>query len=105
MSRLFAMLFLSALFPAILWAHGSGTHVMGTVTEIAADHVVVQTPEDKTVTIHTTAKTAYRTTKEASTRAALQVGQRIVAEATKDADGLTASEIRFSSVPPKPGAH
>jgi len=105
MRRLLGILFLAASLPATLWAHGGNTHVLGTVTEIAADHVVVQTPDAKTVTIHTTAKTAYRTTKEASTRDALKVGHRVVAEVTKEAAGLTASEVRFSSVPPKPGTH
>lgn len=86
-----------------LWAHEGSLHVLGTVTEVAADHVVVQTPDNKTITIKTTAQTRYRTTKQASSRDALQVGHRVVAEVTKDAAGMTASELRFSSVPPKTG--
>jgi len=104
MRRLFGILFLLALSSPVSWAHEGSAHVMGTVTEIAADHVVVQTTDAKTVTIKTTAKTSYRTTKEASSRDALKVGHRVVAEVTKDATGMTASELRFSSVPPKPGA-
>jgi len=88
---------------APLWAHEGSLHVLGTVTHVAADHVVVQTPDNKTVTIKTTAQTRYRTTKQASSRDALQVGHRVVAEVTKDAAGMTASELRFSSVPPKTG--
>lgn len=105
MRRIFGVLFFLALFSPVVWAHEGSVHVMGTVTEIAADHVVIQTTDAKTVTIKTTAKTSYRTTKEASSRDALQVGHRIVAEVTKDAAGLTASELRFSSVPPQPRAH
>lgn len=101
MRRTFGTLFLLALFPLLAWAHEGSAHVMGTVTEVAADHVVIQTLDAKTVTIKTTAKTSYRTTKEASSRDALKVGHRVVAEVTKDAGGLTASELRFSSVPPK----
>lgn len=92
--------FLVLCAAAALWAHEGSTHILGTVTEVAAGHVVVQTTDQKTVTIKTTPKTRYRTTKEASSREALQVGHRIVAEVTKDATGLTASELRFSSVPP-----
>lgn len=105
MRRMFGILFFLALFSSAAWAHEGSTHVLGTVTEVAADHVVVQTTDAKTVTIKTTAKTTYRTTKEASSRDALKIGHRVVAEVTKDATGLTASELRFSSVPPKPGAH
>lgn len=88
---------------APLAAHEGSLHILGTVTEVAADHVVVQTPDNKTVTIKTTAQTRYRTTKQASSRDALQVGHRVVAEVTKNAAGMTASELRFSSVPPKTG--
>ena len=106
MRRSFGILFFLALLsPIFSWAHEGSTHILGTVTEVAADHVVIQTPDAKTVTIKTTAKTSYRTTKEASSRDALKVGHRVVAEVTKDASGMTASELRFSSVPPKPGAH
>ncbi|MFM8552126.1 MAG: hypothetical protein ACKOCD_07425, partial [Nitrospiraceae bacterium] len=98
------LLFLAVLSPAS-WAHEGSAHVMGTVTEVAADHVIVQTLDAKTVTIKTTAKTSYRTTKAASNRDALKVGHRVVAEVTQDATGMTASELRFSSVPPKAEPH
>lgn len=101
MRLVFIALSALVLLPATLPAHEGGAHVMGTVTAIAADHVVVQTLDAKSVTIKTTAKTSYRTTKEASSRDALKVGHRVVAEVTKDATGFTASELRFSSVPPK----
>lgn len=92
------------LSSAALWAHEGSIHVLGTVTAVETGQLVVQTPDNKTVTIKTTAQTKYRTAKEASTREALQVGHRVVAEVTRDASGITASEVRFSTVPPKPGA-
>jgi hypothetical protein len=95
---------LSVLFCTWLWAHEGSQHILGTVTAVAPDHVVVLTLDNKTVTIMTTAQTRYRTTKEASTRDALKVGHRVVAEVTKDTAGLTASEVRFSAVPAKPGS-
>lgn len=82
---------------APLSAHEGSLHILGTVTEVTADHVVVQTPDQKTVSIKTTPQTRYLKAKQASTRDALQVGQRIVAEVTKDADGLTASELRVAA--------
>jgi hypothetical protein len=95
------LLFLSAI-PLPSWAHEGSTHVLGTVTAVAADHVVLETPDKKTVTIKTTGQTRYRTTKQASTRDALKVGHRVVAEVTKSGAELTASELRFSSVEPQP---
>jgi hypothetical protein len=103
MRRVLGTLFLSALASTGLWAHEGSTHILGTITTVAPDHVVVQTPDNKTVTIKTTAQTRYRTIKEASTREALKVGYRVVAEVTKDAAGLTASEMRFSSAAPQSG--
>ncbi len=103
MRQALGILFLLILASTGLWAHEGSTHILGTVTSVAPDHVVVQTPDNKTLTFKTTAQTRYRTTKEASTREALKVGHRVVAEVTKDAAGLTASEVRFSSAAPKPG--
>lgn len=107
MRRIQPVLFLpilSVLLCTWLWAHEGSQHILGTVTAIAQDHVVVQTLDNKTVTIMTTAQTRYRAIKEASTREALKVGHRVVAEVTKETAGLTASELRFSSVPPKPSS-
>jgi len=83
-------------------AHEGSTHVLGTVTAVAVDHIVLETQDKKTVRIKTTAQTRYRTTKAASTRDALKVGHRVVAEVTKNGAELTASELRFSSVAPQP---
>lgn len=104
LASLFVLILSSILSSATLWAHEGSTHVLGTVTAVEAGHVVVQTLDKKTVTIKTTDRTRYRTTKEASTREALLVGHRVVAEVTQDETGLTASEVRFSAVAPKPGA-
>jgi hypothetical protein len=107
MRRTWTFLFLpilSVLFCAWLWAHEGSQHILGTVTAVLPDQVVVQTLDNKTVTIMTTAQTRYRMIKEASTREALKVGHRVVAEITKDAAGLTASELRFSAAPAKPGS-
>jgi len=106
MQRIRLVLFLpvlSVLCCTWLWAHEGSQHILGTVTTVAPNHVVVQTLDNKTVTIMTTDQTRYRTIKEASTRDALKVGHRVVAEVTKDTAGLTASEVRFSSASPKSG--
>ena len=84
-------------FHGQVFAHGKGTHVMGTVTALDAQHVVVKTKDGKTISIQLNSKTTYRKGTAAATGADLKVGDRVVVDATGEGDMLTASEIRFSS--------
>jgi len=84
-------------FSALVFAHGSGTHIMGTVAVLDAQHVVVTTRDGKTIFIRLTAETTYRKGTAAATGADLKVGNRVAVEATGKEDSLTASEIQFSS--------
>lgn len=81
----------------LAFAHGDKPHVMGTVTALDAQHVVVQTKEGKTLSILLNKETKYRKGAAAATGAALKVGDRVVMDATGEGETLTASEIRFSS--------
>lgn len=84
-------------FPLFVSAHGDAHHVLGTVTETAQDHVVVQTLQGQSVTLVINADTIFQrngvTTKEARPK----VGNRMVAEAEEDGDSFIAKTIRFSS--------
>ena len=81
--------------PAAVRAHGGHGHLMGTVKEVKADRLHVQTPEGKTVEVQLTDKTRYlRGTAEAKA-ADLTPGTRVVID-TEPRDGQTvALEVRL----------
>ncbi|MBI3302573.1 MAG: hypothetical protein HYZ72_10955 [Deltaproteobacteria bacterium] len=89
--------FVVLVFHALAFAHGGGTHVMGTVAALDAQHVVVKTKEGKTRSVLVTEKTTYRKGAAAATSADLKVGDRVVVHTTGKGDPLTAGEIHFSS--------
>ncbi len=81
-------------------AHGTGQHVLGTVTAIDATHVEVKTPKDGTVSVYLTKTTHYLAKGKPGSPSLPQVGDRVVIETTKTGEALTATEIQFSSVKP-----
>lgn len=89
----FVVLFLHTL----AFAHGTGKHVMGIVTALDAQHVVVKAKEGHTFSILLTKETKYRKGERAATSADLKVGDRVVVHTTGKEDMLTAREIRFAS--------
>ena len=84
-------------FPLFVSAHGDATHVLGTVTETAQDHIVVQTRQGKSVTLVINADTIFQRDGMTTKDARPEVGNRMVAEAEEDGDSLLAKTIRFSS--------
>ena len=57
-TRLLTTLFIFFLLvPALAFAHGSATHILGTVTESSHDHIVVKTLKGKLVTVTINADT------------------------------------------------
>jgi hypothetical protein len=72
-------------------------HIMGTVADVDAQHVVVKTKDGKTQSILMNDQTTFRKGKATATRADLQVGDRVVVHTTGKGDPLTAGEIHFSS--------
>ena len=86
---------------APLFAHGTGSHVMGTATAVEVDHLGVKTKEGKDVTILVTPKTQFRRSGPAGASPSVQVGDRVVVEVTEDGKEFTATEVRFSTPQPK----
>ena len=76
-------------------AHGTGIHVVGTVSAVTPDHLEVTAPNGTLVSVRTTQKTRYRGKNTAAKTP--QIGDRVVIEAAKDADALTAVEVKFAS--------
>ena len=83
--------------PAWVFAHGGGRHIMGTVADVDAQHVVVKTKDGKTQSVQVNDQTTYRKGKATATSADLKVGDRVVVHTTGKGDPLTAGEIHFSS--------
>ena len=83
--------------PAVALAHGGGLHIMGTVADMDAQHVVVKTQEGKTQSVLVNDHTTYHKGKTTATSADLKVGDRIVVHTTGKSDPLTAGKITFSS--------
>lgn len=81
-------------------AHGTGQHVLGTVTAIDATHVEVKTPQGATVSVLLTNTTHYRAKGKPDAGLQPQIGDRVVIETTNSGETLTATEIQFSTVKP-----
>jgi hypothetical protein len=78
-------------------AHGSQKHVLGTVTELDATHLVVETNDGKTESILRNADTKYVHGEKAAAPDDLKVGDRVVVHASPGGNPPTATTIRFSS--------
>lgn len=86
-------------------AHGTGQHIMGTVTAISDAQIDVKTPKGRQLSVRLTDKTTFQPRGKETSGTRPQVGDRVVIEASGTAEELTATEIMFSSAsgPPKTG--
>jgi hypothetical protein len=100
------VLALAVLFtaPALVLAHGSGQHVLGTVTAIDETHVDVRTPKGATVSVKLTAQTRFKQKGNAKSVEPPTVGDRVVIEASKNNKVLTAIEVHYSAAKNVPAA-
>lgn len=94
------VLILVAFIATPVFAHEGTSHVLGTVTASSADQLVVQAKDGQSVSIRLTPETRYRAFGE-TTSSTPSVGDRVVVEVTGNSSGMTASEVRFSSVAQK----
>lgn len=99
--RLFIAAFLLICAPAVVAAHGSGQHVLGVVSAIDATHMEVKTSKGQVVSVRLTDKTQYKVRNLRRPKSPPQVGDRVVVEAEKGANGLTATEVHYSDSQPK----
>lgn len=82
------------------WAHGTGQHVLGTVTAIDGQHIEVKTQKGATVSVNLTKETRFKQKGNPKSTQPPAVGDRVVIEATKDEKdkkGLTATEVHYSA--------
>lgn len=78
-------------------AHGNEEHVMGTVKQITASSIVVQTTTSKDVEVVVTDKTKFEKSGQPATVHDLSVGDRVVIHAAKSKDKLTAHTVKFGA--------
>lgn len=100
---LLAMTYL--LLSATAFAHGTGQHVLGTVTAIDESHIEVKTPKGATVSVLIDKQTRFKAKRAPKLNEPPEVGDRVVIEATKDEKkGLIATEIHFAAAKRVPQA-
>lgn len=86
--------------PAVARAHTGHAHkVMGTVSSIEGNHLVVKTTDGKTAMVMLDAKTKITQGKAKLTAADVKIGDRIVAEGAQAKDMLTAATLQVGAVP------
>jgi hypothetical protein len=94
------------ILPTLVLGHGDAAHIMGTVTAMQIDHVVVKTPKGQTLSLAFQPQTIWQQDGIHQKDARPQVGDRLVAEVTKK--GLpenrdwVATEINFATPKKKP---
>ena len=90
--------------PVVGWAHGGHAHkVMGTVSSIDGNHLVIKTTDGKIVTVMIDAKTKITKGKTKLAGSALNVGDRVVAEGAQEKEMLTAASLQVGTAPATAG--
>ncbi|BFU95383.1 MAG: conserved exported protein of unknown function [Nitrospira sp.] len=97
MVRYLIMATLVLFCSATAFAHGSGQHVLGTVTEIDRDHIQVKTQKGGTVTVKLTKDTHFKEKGNPNSSELPVAGDRVVIDAVKEKKGLVATEVHFSA--------
>src|SRR5215470_4581565 len=92
---LFAIIMIFAATTAL--AHGPGQHVLGTVTVIDQKHLEIKTTKGTTVEVQINKQTRFKEKGNPKGTSIPAVGDRVVVEATKDNNVLTATEVHFSA--------
>ena len=107
MVRFFILAVALLVLPAVTSAHGSGQHVLGTVTAIDGTHIEVKTPKGATVSVNLTKHTRFKEKGNPKSAEPPSIGDRVVIEATrdeKDKTVLTATEVHYSAAKHAPTA-
>ena len=90
------------VFAGLLLAHGDATHIMGTVTSIQGNHVMVKTQDGKSEMVMLGKTTKYLIGEKAATTKDLKVGIRVVIDAKMDEKMkmFSAEEVRIGVAAP-----
>ena len=87
--------------PAVARAHEGETHkVMGTVSSVKGNNVMVKTTDGKMVMVMLDKKTAITRGKTKLDAAAVKVGDRVVAEGLEQKEMIMAKTVRLGEIAP-----
>ena len=95
---LFAVLALSLLVPALPMAHPGHDHkLMGTITSIDKNTIVMKTTEGKDMTFDVTPTTTFKSGKNKGAQAELKAGMRVVVNVGNGVEPLKAKDVQYSA--------
>jgi ABC-type molybdate transport system substrate-binding protein len=103
--NLFSVAILLIVFASVAFAHGSYTHVMGTVTKITETEVTVETTDKQVTVVKVASTTSFLKGGAAASLKDLKVGDRVVIHAKPIGTDLVAHEVRFGKTPAADVAH
>jgi len=85
---------------AIALAHGDNDHVRGTVTQISAQGITIQTTAKAARTLALNDKTTFEKSRHKATLADLKIGDRVVVDVPKGTN--EARVVQFGAAPKAP---
>ena len=103
--KIFSVAILVVMFASVAFAHGTYTHVMGTVTKITDTEITVETMDKQVTVVKIASGTSFLKGGAAATVKDLKVGDRVVIHAKPIGTDLVAHEVRFGKAPTADAAH
>jgi hypothetical protein len=103
--NIFSLAALLIVLASVAFAHGTYTHVMGTVTKITETEVTVETTDKQVTVVKIASTTSFLKGGEAASLKDLKVGDRVVIHAKPIGTDLVAHEVRFGKTPTADAAH
>jgi hypothetical protein len=98
MKQFILVLALSLFIPAVSWAHPGHDHkLMGTVSSIDKNKVVMKTTEGKDMTFEITPLTTFKSGAKKGAQADLKTGMRVVVNVGDGVEPLKAKEVQYSA--------
>ena len=87
--------------PTVARAHEGHAHkVMGTVSSVEGNNIMVKTTDGKTVMVMLDAKTAVTRGKTKLNATAVKVGEKVVAEGMEEKDMIMATTVQLAAAAP-----
>jgi hypothetical protein len=95
---MFAVLALSLLVPALPMAHPGHDHkLMGTITSIDKNKIVMKTTEGKEMTFEVTPTTTFKSGSKKGAQTELKAGMRVVVNVGDGVEPLKAKDLQYSA--------
>jgi hypothetical protein len=94
----FAVLALSLLIPSVSMAHPGHDHkLMGTISSIDKNKIVMKTTEGKDMTFEVIPTTAFKNGTKKGAQTELKAGMRVVVNVGDGVEPLKAKEVQYST--------